>query len=520
MSSNDMPELGSKISLISKADIRYEGKLYAVDPQDCTIALANVKSFGTEDRKTANPVLAQKQTYDYILFRATDIKDISVVPAPQQLLYDPAIVQLSAPPNLGSRYGSAAPSAAGNAGTSAADPSSYSHPVLGNMGGHQTFSSAPGTGPTTTSGFNPMHSGLHNLARPSPSEFLHHHSNDLLTGSRSSTPALRKPSPTVDQATQANTQQQRRPTNTSPQHQHKDRNQSVYYRTGNRNQDNRNQGNMRNNQPSHQQQQRQRTFSQQRGDQQQQQGRGGWGGQQQQQRTGGGSGGGAGGIGGNTGNRQRSASGRVHQRGGGGANFSRAPGTGAARKTTTPLKFESDYDFDKANTEFEELFAKMKIGKAQDGVEGTVGAASTAVVNGQEKSKDDSGTENATGQDGEASTGDASTEQVVFYNKTKSFFDNISCEAVERSKGRSQRTDWRKERKLNSETFGVSSARRGMFGRGGPRGGGGGGYFYGRGAGGYFGSRGGGYRSGTGGIFKQQNKQPYRSQQQPQAAKA
>lgn len=38
-----MPELGSKISLISKADIRYEGKLYTVDPQDCTIALANGK---------------------------------------------------------------------------------------------------------------------------------------------------------------------------------------------------------------------------------------------------------------------------------------------------------------------------------------------------------------------------------------------------------------------------------------------------------------------------------------------
>lgn len=39
--SSDMPELGSKISLISKADIRYEGRLFTVDPQECTIALAN-----------------------------------------------------------------------------------------------------------------------------------------------------------------------------------------------------------------------------------------------------------------------------------------------------------------------------------------------------------------------------------------------------------------------------------------------------------------------------------------------
>jgi len=36
-----MPELGSKISLISKADIRYEGKLFTVDPQECTIALSH-----------------------------------------------------------------------------------------------------------------------------------------------------------------------------------------------------------------------------------------------------------------------------------------------------------------------------------------------------------------------------------------------------------------------------------------------------------------------------------------------
>lgn len=40
-----MPELGSKISLISKADIRYEGRLFTVDPKECTIALANGEFF-------------------------------------------------------------------------------------------------------------------------------------------------------------------------------------------------------------------------------------------------------------------------------------------------------------------------------------------------------------------------------------------------------------------------------------------------------------------------------------------
>jgi protein LSM14 len=45
MSAAGMPELGSKISLISKADIRYEGRLFTVDPQECTIALANGELF-------------------------------------------------------------------------------------------------------------------------------------------------------------------------------------------------------------------------------------------------------------------------------------------------------------------------------------------------------------------------------------------------------------------------------------------------------------------------------------------
>lgn len=42
--SSSMPEIGSKISLISKADIRYEGKLFTVDPNECTIALSHGKS--------------------------------------------------------------------------------------------------------------------------------------------------------------------------------------------------------------------------------------------------------------------------------------------------------------------------------------------------------------------------------------------------------------------------------------------------------------------------------------------
>lgn len=50
-----------------------------------------MRSFGTEDRPTQYSVPAQTQIYEYILFRGSDIKDISIVNT-QQLPNDPAIV--------------------------------------------------------------------------------------------------------------------------------------------------------------------------------------------------------------------------------------------------------------------------------------------------------------------------------------------------------------------------------------------------------------------------------------------
>ncbi len=89
---------------------------------------------------------------------------------------------------------------------------------------------------------------------------------------------------------------------------------------------------------------------------------------------------------------------------------------------------------------------------------------------------------------GDKDTGSGDEVEVVeeepderFYDKKKSFFDNISCESTERAKGINSRPNWREERKINTETFGERSTaqynrQRGYRGRGGYRGGFRGGY--------------------------------------------
>lgn len=85
-------------------DIYFYVKLGMLDAERWTeqnhtlyLSFTTVKSYGTEDRHTDRPVPPKDEIYEYIIFRGSDIKDITVSEPPKPhhgLPRDPAIVQV------------------------------------------------------------------------------------------------------------------------------------------------------------------------------------------------------------------------------------------------------------------------------------------------------------------------------------------------------------------------------------------------------------------------------------------
>ncbi|CAM9757976.1 unnamed protein product, partial [Phaeothamnion confervicola] len=75
------PPPGSRISLVSNKNIRYEGLLYSIDTASASLALRAVRSMGTEGRAAAEgltEIPAQETVHDFVTFRGQDIKDLHV----------------------------------------------------------------------------------------------------------------------------------------------------------------------------------------------------------------------------------------------------------------------------------------------------------------------------------------------------------------------------------------------------------------------------------------------------------
>lgn len=99
--------IGKTISLISNKGLRYVGLLDNINADDATVALKSVRSFGTEGRmaRNGNPnleVMPGNDVYDYVVFRGSDVKDLSVLDTPiEQVKPEPYVPAPTVPPVYG-----------------------------------------------------------------------------------------------------------------------------------------------------------------------------------------------------------------------------------------------------------------------------------------------------------------------------------------------------------------------------------------------------------------------------------
>lgn len=66
---------GSRISLITKSGVRYEGILHHIDLEQSTVSLREVKSLGTKGEKIA----MKDNFFNFAIFKRSDILRLDVI---------------------------------------------------------------------------------------------------------------------------------------------------------------------------------------------------------------------------------------------------------------------------------------------------------------------------------------------------------------------------------------------------------------------------------------------------------
>lgn len=93
--------IGSIISLITNAQVRYEGTLVAVDQKERSMHLTNVRNYGSEGRREGiGEIPAPDNIIANVVFKVDHIKDFKIIKRPEKKeepvqMSDPAIISSS-----------------------------------------------------------------------------------------------------------------------------------------------------------------------------------------------------------------------------------------------------------------------------------------------------------------------------------------------------------------------------------------------------------------------------------------
>ncbi len=89
------------MSIITTANVRYEGVLSEVDPINKAMTLINVKSFGSEGRRGGtNEIPPTDGEISEARFKVDHIKDFKIIEKPNPTLLDPAIISTNNEPAI------------------------------------------------------------------------------------------------------------------------------------------------------------------------------------------------------------------------------------------------------------------------------------------------------------------------------------------------------------------------------------------------------------------------------------